>query len=163
MMLRLVSNLGSFIRQQGRNEEARPYYERAVQLAQKLYGPGGTAAVMTQSNLSLLLRDAGDLEGAERHGRIAVEHADAALGDNAMRAIMPREYATVLIRMHRYAEAEQQLDRAWAIFEKADGYGPAHTRAQDVVDSYIELYRAWGKPEALARWQARKLATPAAG
>lgn len=157
MMLRLISNLGSFIRQQGRNEEARPYYERALALAGQLYGPTNSATVIAESNLSLLLRDAGDLAGAERYGRRAVEHADAAFGDNAMRAIMSREYATILIRLQRYDEAERQLDHAWAIFSAAPGYGASHPRAQDVVDSCIELYRAWHKPAALAQWQARKL------
>ncbi len=156
MTLRLISNLGGFIRQQNRNEEARPYYERALHIASKLYGPDNVATVIAQSNLSLLLRDAGELAEAERQGRAAVEHADAAFGDNAMRAIMSREYATVLIRMRRYAEAETQLDHAWTIFMHADGFGAAHPRAQDVVDSAIELYRDWHKPDQLAQWQARK-------
>lgn len=158
MTLRLVANLGGFIRQQDRNEEARPYYERALALAGKLYGADNPATVIAESNLSLLLRDAGDLAGAEQHGRAAVDHADAAFGDNAMRAIMAREYATVLIRAHRYPEAEAQLDHAWSIFTNAPGFGAGHPRAQDVVDSGIELYRAWPKPGRLAQWQARKTA-----
>jgi len=156
MTMRLVSNLGSFIRQQDRNEEARPYYERAVALSHKLYGSDNPATVMAESNLSLLLRDAGDLAGAEQHGRASVEHADAAFGDNAMRAVMSREYATVLIREHRYAEAESQLNHAWSVFTQSPGFGAEHPRAQDVVDSYIDLYRAWTKPDRLAQWQALK-------
>jgi non-specific serine/threonine protein kinase/serine/threonine-protein kinase len=160
MTLRLVSNLGGFIRQQNRNEEARPYYERSLALAQKLYGADNPATVIAESNLSLLLRDAGDLAGAEAHGRASVEHANAAFGSNAIRAIMSREYATVLIRAHRYAEAEAQLGHAWSVFTQADGFGANHPRAQDVVDSYVELYRAWPKPERLAQWQARKISVP---
>lgn len=156
LTLRLVSNLGSFIRQQGHNEEARPYYERALALAIRLYGEVSPATVIAESNLSLLLRDAGDLAGAERHARDAARNADAAFGDNPMRAIMSREYATILIRLHRYPEAQAQLDHAWDIFAQAEGFGPGHPRAQDVVDSAVELYTAWPHPERLAMWKKRK-------
>ncbi|MEO5559678.1 MAG: serine/threonine-protein kinase [Dokdonella sp.] len=158
LTLRLISNLGGAIRQQNRNDEARPYYERALALAQKLHGPASPATVIGESNLSLLLRDAGDLASADAHARTAATNADAAFGDNAMRAIMYREWATILIREQRYAEAEKQLDRAWAVFSSAEGFGPQHTRSQDVVDSYIELYKAWNKPANAATWQAKKIA-----
>ncbi len=158
LTLRLISNLGGAIRQQSRNDEARPYYERAFALAQKLYGPTSPSTVIAESNLSLLLRDAGDLASADTHARNAAATADAAFGDNAMRAIMYREWATILIREQRYAEAEKQLDRAWAIFSVAEGFGPKHTRSQDVIDSYVELYKARNKPENAALWQAKKIA-----
>jgi serine/threonine protein kinase len=156
LTLRLVSNLGAAIRQQGRNDEARPYYERALALAQKLHGATNPSTVIAESNLSLLLRDAGDLAGADAHARTAATNADAAFGDNAMRAIMYREFATVLVREQRYAEAEKALDRAWSVFASAEGFGPQHPRAQDVVDTSIELHAAWKKPEREAVWRARK-------
>lgn len=163
LTLRLVSNLGSFIRQQGRNEEARPYYERALALSTRLYGAVNPTTVIAESNLSLLLRDAGDLAGAERHGREAVRNADAAFGDNPMRAIMAREYATVLVRLHRYPEARAQLDHAWEILDHAAGFGPHHPRAQDVVATAIELYTAWPEPRQLALWQSRQSKGKSAG
>ena len=156
--LRLISNLGGAIRQQGRNEEARPYYERALALSTKLGGPTTPTSVIAESNLSLLLRDAGELAEAERHARAAAKNADIAFGDNPVRAIMYRELATILIREQRYAEAEKQLDRAWNVLSAAKGYGPQHPRSQDIVDSYLELYAAWQKPEREAIWRARKSA-----
>jgi non-specific serine/threonine protein kinase/serine/threonine-protein kinase len=160
LTMRLLSNLGGAIRQQGRNEEARPYYERVLALALKRQGPNNPSTVVAESNLSLLLRDAGDLAAAETHARTAATNADAAFGDNAMRAIMYREFATILVQEHRYAEAEKELDRAWAVFSNAEGFGPQHPRSQDVVDTYVDLYRAWLKPEREAEWRARKSAAP---
>ena len=154
--MRLISNLGGAIRQQNRNEDARPYYERAAALAQKLYGPTNPAAVIAESNLSLLLRDAGDLAAAEAHGRTAAKNADVAFGDNAMRAIMYRELATVLVRERKFEEAEKELATAWDVFFRAEGYGPSHPRSQDVVDTCIELYAAWNRPDKEALWRARK-------
>jgi non-specific serine/threonine protein kinase/serine/threonine-protein kinase len=154
--LRVVNNLGGAIRQQGRNEEARPYYERALVLATKLYGRDSPAGAIAQTNLALLLRDAGELEEAERHARIGAAAADIAFGTNPMRAIMHREYATILTRLGRYAQAEKELDLAWSVFSADPAYGPTHTRAQDVVDAYVELYAAWGKAGKEAEWTSRK-------
>ncbi|HEY6940184.1 tetratricopeptide repeat-containing protein kinase family protein, partial [Dokdonella sp.] len=161
LTMRLVSNLGGAIRQQDRNEDARPYYERAAALANKLYGPTNPSAVVAESNLSLLLRDAGDLTAAEAHGRIAAGNAGAAFGDNAMRAIMHREFATVLVRERKFEEAEKELLFAWDVFSHAEGFGPQHPRSQDVVDTCVELYSAWNKPDQVALWRARKAAAPA--
>jgi len=161
--LSLLSNLGGSIRQQGRNEEARPYYERAVTLANKLYGADSYRTVITESNLSLLLRDAGQLPEAEKHARIAVAHADKAFGmDNAYRGIMLDGLALVLTSEKRYADAEHELDGAWKILSNAKDFGPQHPRSQDVVDHYIDLYTAWGKPERAEEWRARKVPAAAA-
>lgn len=161
--LRVVNNLGGAIRQQGRNEEARPYYERALALATKLYGANSPAVAIAETNLALLLRDAGELEEAERHARIGARTADSAFGTNPIRAIMHREYATVLTRLGRYAEAEKELDFAWGVFSADPAYGPAHTRSQDVVEAYVELYTAWGKPAKKAQWVGVKASKAVTG
>ncbi|HMM68590.1 MAG TPA: serine/threonine-protein kinase [Dokdonella sp.] len=160
LTLRLISNLGGAIRQQDRNEDARPYYERAAALARKLYGPENIATVVAESNLSLLLRDSGDLEGAERHGRSAARNGDIALANNALRGIIHRELATVLLREKKFAEAKAELDLAWGVLSTSEGFGPQHPRSQDVVDTYVELYRAWKNPKREAEWLARKVDMP---
>ncbi|MBN8728354.1 MAG: serine/threonine protein kinase [Xanthomonadales bacterium] len=156
----VVMNLGSALRYGGRYEEARPYYLRALELSRKLYGPTAQRTLMAEGNLSLMLRDAGALGEAERHARFVADHADDAFGDNPYRGSMFRGLASILIREGRYAEAERQLDRAWAAFTSGVSYGPDHPRAQEVVDSFIELYTAWKKPTQAAEWQARKSAPP---
>jgi non-specific serine/threonine protein kinase/serine/threonine-protein kinase len=153
--LTTVSNLGGAIRQQGRNDEARPYYERAQALSLRLFGPQSPNAVVAEGNLAALLRDAGELDAAERHARAAAANAEAAFGDNPIRAIQYKELATILVRRHRYAEAERELDRAWRIVEAAD-YGPDHPRRQEVADAYVELYAAWRKPEREAAWRSAR-------
>ena len=156
LTLRVVTNLGGAIRQQGRNEEARPYYERALALSRTLFGEATATTVVAEINLALLLRDAGDLDGAEHHARAAVTQAAVAFRDSPMRGIMYRELGSVLILRHDYAAAEGMLDKAWDILAGASGFGPAHPRSQDVVDSYVSLYAAWHKPALEARWRARR-------
>jgi non-specific serine/threonine protein kinase/serine/threonine-protein kinase len=154
--LRFVSNLGGAIRQQGRNEEARPYYERAFELSRRLSGPTSPSNVIAESNLANLLRDAGELDAALTHARAANENAAAAFGDNPVRAIFRKELATVLIRTQHYAQAERELAQAWATFSTSKEYGPLHPRTQEVVETGIELYDAWNRPDQLALWQARR-------
>jgi non-specific serine/threonine protein kinase/serine/threonine-protein kinase len=156
----VVMNLGSATRYEKHYDEARPYYLRALELARKLYGPTAPRTLMAEGNLSLMLRDAGDLTEAERHARFAADNAEKSFGDNPYRAGMYRGLATVLTRQGRYAEAERELDRSWAVFTAAEGYGPNHPRSQEVVDSYIELYQAWKKPDREAAWQAKKTLPP---
>ncbi|HEY6940631.1 tetratricopeptide repeat-containing protein kinase family protein, partial [Dokdonella sp.] len=156
----VVMNLGSALRYDKRYDEARPYYLRALELARKLYGDTAPRTLMAEGNLSLMLRDAGDLEAAERHARFVSDNAEKAFGDNPYRAAMYRGYATVLTAMGRYADAERELDRAWAVFAAAAGYGPDHPRSQEVVDSYRALYDAWKKPDKEAEWAARKRGPP---
>jgi non-specific serine/threonine protein kinase/serine/threonine-protein kinase len=162
LTVQLLSNYGGAIRQQDRNAEARPYYERAFAATRRLYGEEGIRTVSAESNLALLLRDLGDLDAAEKHARSAVEHADRSMAGNAYRGIIHREHATILLRMHRFGEAERELDAAWSVLSEAPGYGPDHPRSQDVVDTYIDLYTVWGKPERAAAWRARKVAATAA-
>jgi non-specific serine/threonine protein kinase/serine/threonine-protein kinase len=156
----VVMNLGSALRYQGRYAEARPHYLRALELSRQIYGPAAPRTLMAEGNLSLMLRDIGDLAEAERHARFVAEHADEAFGDNPYRGSMFRGLASILIRQGRYAEAEHELGRAWAVFTGGASYGADHPRAQEVVDSYIELYTAWRKPAQAAQWQARKSEPP---
>ena len=155
--LRLISNLGGAIRQQDRNEDARPYYERSAALAQKLYGSESPGAISSEINLSLLLRDTGDLVAAEARARKAVKSSDVVWANNAYRGIIHRELATILVREKKFSEAEAELQIAWNVMSNADGYGAQHPRSQDVVDTFIELYQAWDKPQREAEWRARKM------
>ena len=157
-----VNNLGGAIRGQGRNEEARPYYERALKLSNKLYGADSYAAVVAESNYGQLLRDVGDYAEAEKHARISVEHADKAFGaDSAYRGLMHDALGSILTLEKKYTEAEHELDTAWNILVGDKNFGPQHPRSQEVVDHYIELYAAWGKPDREAEWRAKKVAAKA--
>jgi serine/threonine protein kinase len=152
----VVMNLGSALRYGNHYDEARPLYLRALDLARKLYGPDAPRTLMAEGNLASMLGDSGHLEEAEQHARFVADNADKAFGDNPYRAAMFRGLAKVLILEHRYADAEHELDRAWAVFTAAPDYGPEHPRSQEVVDTYIDLYKAWGKPDREAIWRAKK-------
>ena len=158
----VVSNLGSAIRQQGNNSEARPYYERMLATNLKVNGPDHFLSVSAESNLSLLLRDIGELAEAERHARLSVVHMEKAFPPgHPARAIFGDAFARVLTSAGKYAEAEQQLDKAYALFLASPGFGPTHSRTRDVVVDYVALYAAWKKPALEQKWNAVLGALPA--
>jgi serine/threonine-protein kinase len=62
--------------------------------------------------------------------------------------------AAHLVRRGRYAEAEQLLLGAVPVLEAARG--PESAVAQDTYGRLVQLYKAWGRPEAVSQWQARR-------
>ncbi len=158
--MRLFSNLGGAIRQQGRNGEAKPYYEHMLEWSLRTFGPDSVQAVIAQSNLGFLLRDTGNLAQAEQHARQAIAHMDAALGkDNGARGQQLDLLATILTLQKKYREAATVFDQTWAVYTTGSGYGPDHPLAQDTVKHQVELYQAWGKPAKADLWQ-KKLKSP---
>lgn len=156
LRMNLYSNLGAAIRQQGRNEAARPYYEGFLQWSLEQFGPQDWHTVVGQSNLAFLLRDAGDLAAAEKHARLSVKFMDAALGaNNGARGQLIDLLGTIQLREKDYAGAKASLDRAWKIFTTASGYGADHPLAQKTVKHQIALYQALGKPDKVELWRSR--------
>ena len=152
----MVSNLGSSIRNQGRLDEARPYYERVLDSNLKLHGPDHYLSVSAESNLARLLRDLGEFPEAERHARLSIAHMDKAYGpDNPARAIFITAFARVLVGAQKYQEAESELDRAFAILTSHKAFGATHSRTIDAMKEYVALYTAWNRPSKAGEWQAK--------
>lgn len=157
--MNIYSNLGGAIRQQGKNKEARPYYERSLEWALEKYGADSSWAVSSEANMAFLLRDIGELDAAEQHARRAVAHMNQALGsDNGYRGAFPDLLGTILTLQKRYTEAERAFIHAWKIYTASDSFGAEHPLALESAGHRADLYEAWGKPELAAKW--RVLATP---
>jgi CHAT domain-containing protein/tetratricopeptide (TPR) repeat protein len=67
-----MDNLGAFVRDQGRYEEAAPLLERAFVLREKLVGPESREVARSLANLGILYRYTGDLDRAEANLREAL-------------------------------------------------------------------------------------------
>ena len=154
--MNMYSNLGGAIRQQGRNEEARPYYEKAYAYNLTKYGEYSDYTLGSEANLAFLLRDAGDLAGAEAHARRCIDRMDKVLGgESGYRGAFPDLLGTILVKGQRYAEAEQAFLQAWALFENGSGFGATHPLAQETAQHLVDLYTAWNKPGQRDAWRAK--------
>ena len=162
--LAFTSSLGASIRQQpGRNDEARPYYERVYAAVREKFGAKGMRSAVSEINLSLLLSEAGEQRAAERHARSALEIGREAIGsDNARIAGIMRMTATVLTRGGKFAEAERLLDESHAALSRAEGIDATHALQQDLVRAYVALYRAMERPALVDKWLAQEIPPPVA-
>ncbi|HKQ61266.1 MAG TPA: tetratricopeptide repeat protein [Candidatus Polarisedimenticolaceae bacterium] len=62
-----------------------------------------------------------------------------------------RKYGACLTALRPHAEAEAALLQAYEIIRSA--VGAEHHRTRAVVHDLIALYRTWGKPDQVSRWQ----------
>jgi len=95
------------------------------------------------------------LEAAERYLResLAVRRAALPTG-HWLVASGESVLGAHLARQGRFAEAERLLLSAAPVLESARG--PESAVAQDTYRRLVQLYEAWGRPDAAARWRARR-------
>jgi tetratricopeptide (TPR) repeat protein len=100
-----------------------------------------------------LLR-AGEPEAAERSLRNALELLEKdPESDPAWVADVRSDWGACMVQLGFYAEAEDALLRAYKVFSP-DGEAPGRVSARTALKRLTELYRAWNKPELLARYQS---------
>lgn len=146
-----VGNLAGSLRQQGRPEEALPYYFRAVELIRRVHGPDHPRSLVAEHNLGNGLRDVGRIDEALVIHRDVLERGlvhmpdevfvlgmyRLGLGRTALEAGLPDEAREVLSKaveqleasagpeFHRTLEARDYLARAEAqLLEAGNGALP---------------------------------------
>lgn len=141
----------------GRYEEAKPYFQRALDLAEARYGSDDPAIAVELNNLAEIHRLTGELDRAEALYRQAI-----ALDERAGRQSSP-EFATSLNNLAlvqraqgRLAEAEKLYTRSLNLLEQA--LGPHHPDVARSLNNLAMLYRAQGRPERAEPLQERALA-----
>ena len=120
-----LNNLARLLQDQGDLAEARPLYERALAIHEKVLGPEHPHTATVLNNLALLLRDEGDLAGAGplferalaiREKMLGPEHPDTATNLNNL--------ARLFHDKGDFAVARPLFERALVIREKV--LGPEH-------------------------------------
>jgi tetratricopeptide (TPR) repeat protein len=105
--------------------QARPLYERALAIKEKVLGPDHPATALSLNNLALLLADQGDLAGARQLHERALAIREKALGaGHPDTAESLNNLALLLKDQGELAGARPLFERALAIYEKV--LGPHH-------------------------------------
>ena len=148
-------NYGTSLFFQGRHEEAKVQYERALELRRTL-AESGTALAMAQDNLAAVLAVTGDPARALELHLEAFEGLREEFGsDSPVLAVSLRDQATALIALERDEEAIATLRRALFIYEsRPDVADPAS--AAELRTTLAELL---APRSAEGRAEARKLAS----
>lgn len=118
-------NVGSALRELGRQPEALKFHKRALTEVERVLGSQHPDAASTWNNLGIAYRDLGEYKAAEDAFMRGLEIHRNALGSGHPRI------ARLLINMGNLADSRCQLDRARAHYDEAmrimkAAYGPEH-------------------------------------
>ena len=123
--------------------QARPLYERALALKEKVLGPDHPETALSLNNLALLLQDQGDLAGARPLHERALAIREKALGPNHPdTAESLNNLALLLQDQGDLAAARPLFERALAIYQQA--LGPEHPSTAAGLNNLALLMQAQG-------------------
>ncbi len=140
---------GLALRDMGRNDEALPYFDRALKLAPQVYGPKDARTAILANELANIYFDAQDYAKAEPLYERTLTIREAALGqDHATVADSLNNLARLYVEVGKYAKAEPLRQRSLAIREaRHDHLGVANS-LNELGNLYIYLAR-YEESEAL--------------
>ena len=145
--------------------QARPLFERALAIREKVLGPEHPDTATSLNNLAVLLQDQGDLAGARPLYERALAIREKALGpEHPDTATSLNNLARLLQAQGDLAGARPLCERALAIREKA--LGPEHPDTATSLNNLALLLQAQGDlrrrgRSSSARWRsARRRSAP---
>ena len=129
---RLLNRVGVYLRGRAEFAAAQHALERALVIAEAIYGPDHPTVATYVNNLGDVLRDLGDLAGARAHFERALRIDEAAYGpDDPNVAVRVNDLGEVMRALGDLAGARALLERALRIDEAT--FGPGHPEvARDV-------------------------------
>jgi len=149
----LWDSLGGAFRLQGKYDDARAYYERALAVWEGALGPDHPKVATALNNLGLVFHAKGRYEEARRHHLRALSIWEKALGpDHPFIAHSMDNLGNVFHELGRDAEAQRYHERGLAIRERT--LGPDHRDVAVSLNNLGEVLASQGHhAEALAHYQ----------
>ncbi len=150
--LTALNNLAGVLTQLARGDEATELFRRCLEIRRRTLGANHPQTILAGINLAAGLRDGGRLNEAlaefEQTGRAA--------------ASLPPEHwllpylwggqGETLARLNRFEEAEPLLVNSHRVFLTTRGED--HSLTRKARERLADLYRAWGKPDKAAVYEA---------
>jgi tetratricopeptide (TPR) repeat protein len=141
--VKLANKLGNCLRLKGDYSAARPLYEWALAITERMLGPDHPQTAGSLNNLAELLRALGDTAAARPLYERTLAIRERALGpDHPDTATSLNNLAGLLYAQGDYAAARPLLERALAITERA--LGPDHPDTALSLNNLAGLLRAQG-------------------
>jgi serine/threonine-protein kinase len=148
---------GLILTVQGRYEEARQAYERALALREKVLGPDHPMVTPSLNNIGNVLEEMGRYEEARRmHERVLAIREKVLGPQHPDMASALGNLGNVLTSLGRYEEALQRHERALAVREQA--LGAEHPLIANTLNNLGDTLRALGRYEESRRMHERALA-----
>ncbi|HEX8703798.1 MAG TPA: serine/threonine-protein kinase [Myxococcaceae bacterium] len=148
---------GILLSVQGRYEEARQQYERAVALREKVLGPEHPVVTPSLNNLGNVLEEMGRYEESRRmHERVLAIREKVLGPQHPDMASALGNLGNVLTSLGRYEEALAKHERALAVREQA--LGAEHPLVANTLTNLSDSLRTLGRYEESQRMIERALA-----
>jgi tetratricopeptide (TPR) repeat protein len=156
----LCNTMGLHLQMIGDYPGARPYYERALAIREKILGPEHPDTAQSLNNLASLLQAEGDLAGARPYFERALAVSEKGVGpEHPITAICLNNLASLLHDQGDLASARPYFERALMIREKF--LGPEHPETARSMNNLAGLLQDQGdltgaRPyfeRALAVWE----------
>jgi tetratricopeptide (TPR) repeat protein/transcriptional regulator with XRE-family HTH domain len=153
----LCNAAGRALRYAGDIRAARPWYERALAIRERVLGPDHPDTALSLNNVGWLLRDQGELTAARPHLERALAIRERVLGpDHPDTAEGLCNLAGLLQTQGELAAARPLFERALAIRERV--LGADHTLTAQSLNNLAFLLRAQGELTAARPLLERALA-----
>ena len=142
-------NLDLLFANQGKLEDAKKMYQRALQGYEKALGPDHPSTLLTVNNLGKLYADQGKLGEAEKMFERALQGYEKALGAEHTSTLLTVNNLGLLYKYQgKLGEAGKMFERALQGYEEALGhervntYIPALNTTENFAMLYVEIDRA---------------------
>jgi tetratricopeptide (TPR) repeat protein len=148
-----MNNLAFLLRDAGKYDEADGLYQRIVEMDRRILGPDHPNAAITLVNWANLLQRRGDYQGAVQRYREAIEVKRKTFApDHWEIATVHSLLGECLTAAKDYPSAEPLLLGSYPIIRAT--FGDAHNRTKVALRRIADLYDAWGKTDAAAKYRA---------
>eukprot|EP00633_Aureoumbra_lagunensis_P002866 CAMPEP_0197302774 /NCGR_PEP_ID=MMETSP0890-20130614/51260_1 /TAXON_ID=44058 ORGANISM="Aureoumbra lagunensis, Strain CCMP1510" /NCGR_SAMPLE_ID=MMETSP0890 /ASSEMBLY_ACC=CAM_ASM_000533 /LENGTH=633 /DNA_ID=CAMNT_0042782465 /DNA_START=287 /DNA_END=2188 /DNA_ORIENTATION=+ len=174
-----LNNLALLLEKQGEYDEAKPLYERAIEIWEKVHGPNHPEVATGLNNLALeigektlgpnhpdvafslnnlaeLLKNQGKYDEAKPLYERSIKVREQKLGPNHPDVATPLSNLAELLKdQGKYDEAKQLYERALEISEKT--YGPNHQDLATTLNNLAWVLQAQGKYDEAEQHYQRAL------
>jgi tetratricopeptide (TPR) repeat protein len=157
----LLFDIGQYMYDRGRYNEAEPLYVRALAIREQELGSEHLYTALSLNNLALLYNEQGKYELAEPLYQRALSIREQQLGpQHPHTALILNNLALLYRAQGKFKQAEPLFLRALAIRERVLGLYHSQTRA--LRSNYASLLRAMGREAEAIELEKRGLDTPPA-
>jgi tetratricopeptide (TPR) repeat protein len=145
-MAATLNNMAELYREQGKDEEAEPLYQRAIRIWEASVGPEHLSTAQGLNNLALIYSAQGKYGEAEQLHQRALHIREQALGETHPEVATSLNNLAVLASLQgNYLEAELLVMHAVEIVERT--LGPQHPQARTYHRFYGVILHAMGREE----------------
>ncbi|NIW93870.1 MAG: tetratricopeptide repeat protein [Phycisphaerae bacterium] len=154
----LNNEAGFYLQYYGDLAGARPYYERALAIDEKVLQPDHPDTAIDLNNLGMLLQAMGDLAGAKPYYERALAIKEQVLGaEHPATAISQDNLGGLLQEMGNFEQAKKHREQALIVFEKVLGkeHPTVATSLNNLGGPAASIWATWRKRSHISseRWR----------